>query len=77
MTGYEQVNLIEKFNRTLDLVFTKRVIKILFVIVILLIPVLLFYGNPLYLFLLWVILEFLDYRNRKREGKSQGESWKW
>ena len=61
----------------MDFVFTDNVIKILFVIMILLIPVLLFYGNYFYLLLLWVILEYLDYRNRQRKGKDQGEDWKW
>ena len=71
------MKLLERINRILDFVFTDKVIKILLVITLLLIPVLLFYGNPLYLVLLWVILEFLDYRNRKRKGKDQGEEWKW
>jgi len=71
------MNLLERINRALDFVFTDKVIKVLFVITLLLIPVLLFYGNPLYLLLLWVMLEFLDYRNRKRKGKDQGEEWKW
>jgi len=71
------MNLLERINRALDFVFTDKVIKILFVILILLIPVLLFYGNPLYLLLLWAMLEFLDYLNRKRKGKDQGEEWKW
>jgi hypothetical protein len=71
------MKLLEKINRILDFVFTDKVIKILLVITLLLIPVLLFYGNPLYLVLLWVILEFLDYRNRKRKGKDQGEEWRW
>ncbi len=71
------MNLLERINRVLDFVFTDKVIKILFVITLLLIPVLLFYGNPLYLLLLWAMLEFLDYRNRKRKGKDQGEEWKW
>ena len=61
----------------MDFVFTDNVIKILFVIMILLIPVLLFYGNYFYLLLLLVILEYLDYRNRQRKGKDQGEDWKW
>jgi hypothetical protein len=71
------MKLLEMINRILDFVFTDKVIKILLVITLLLIPVLLFYGNPLYLVLLWVILEFLDYRNRKRKGKDQGEEWRW
>jgi len=71
------MKLLERINRILDFVFTDKVIKILLVITLLLIPVLLFYGNPLYLVLLWVILEFLDYRNRKRKGKDQGEEWRW
>jgi hypothetical protein len=71
------MKLLERINRILDFVFTDKVIKILLVITLLLIPVLLFYGNPLYLILLWVILEFLDYRNRKRKGKDQGEEWRW
>ena len=71
------MNLVERINRALDFVFTDKVIKILFVITLLLIPVLLFYGNPLYLLLLWAMLEFLDYRNRKRKGKDQEEEWKW
>ena len=61
----------------MDYVFTDIVIKILFVILLLLIPVFLFYGNPLYLLLLWAIFEYLDYRNRKLKGKDQGEEWKW
>lgn len=61
----------------MDYVFTDIVIKILFVILLLLIPVFLFYGNPLYLVLLWAIFEYLDYRNRKLKGKDQGEEWKW
>jgi hypothetical protein len=71
------MNLFKWINKALDFIFTDTVIKILFVIIILLIPVLLFYGNPLYLFILWVMLELLDYRNRKRKGKDQGEEWKW
>jgi hypothetical protein len=71
------MNSLERINRVLDFVFTDKVIKILLVITLLLIPVFLFYGNPLYLLLLWVMLEFLDYRNRKRKGKDQGEEWKW
>ena len=71
------MNLFKRINKALDFVFTDTVIKILSVIMILLIPVLLFYGNPLYLLLLWAMLEFLDYRNRKRKGKDQGEEWKW
>ncbi len=71
------MNLLESINQALDFVFTDKVIKILLVITFLLIPVLLFYGNPLYLILLWVMIEFLDYRNRKRKGKDQGEEWKW
>lgn len=71
------MNLSKRINKALDLVFTGTVIKILFVIIILLIPVLLFYGNPIYLFFLWVILEYLDYRNRRRKGKDHGEEWKW
>jgi hypothetical protein len=61
----------------LDFFLTDTVIKILFVITILLIPVFLFYGNPLYLLLLWAILEYLDYRKRQRKGKNQEEDWKW
>jgi hypothetical protein len=71
------MNLLESINRALDFVFTDKVVKILLVITLLLIPVFLFYGNPLYLILLWVMIEFLDYRNRKRKGKDQGEEWKW
>jgi len=71
------MNIIKRINRALDLFFTDTVIKILFVINILLIPVFLFYGNPLYLILLWVFLEYLDYRNRKRQGKDHVEDWKW
>jgi len=71
------MNLFKRINKALDFVFTDNVIKILFVIMILLIPVLLFYGNYFYLLLLWVILEYLDYRNRQRKGKDQGEDWKW
>ena len=71
------MNLSKRINKALDLVFTDTVIKILFVITILLIPVLLFYGNPFYLLLLWAILEYLDYRNRKLKGKDHGEEWKW
>ena len=71
------MNSLERINRVLDFVFTDKVIKILLVITLLLIPVFLFYGNPLYLLLLWVMLEFLDYRNRKRKGKDQGEEWRW
>ncbi len=71
------MNLLESINRALDFVFTDKVVKILLVITLLLIPVFLFYGNPLYLILLWVMIEFLDYRNRKRNGKDQGEEWKW
>jgi hypothetical protein len=71
------MNLLERINRALDFVFTDKVVKILLVITLLLIPVFLFYGNPLYLILLWVMIEFLDYRNRKRKGKDQGEEWKW
>ena len=71
------MNSLERINRVLDFVFTDKVIKILLVITLLLIPVFLFYGNPLYLLLLWVMLEFLDYRNRKRKGTVQGEEWKW
>lgn len=71
------MNLLKSVNRILDFVFTDIVIKILFVILLLLIPVFLFYGNPLYLVLLWAILEYLDYRNRKLKGKDQGEDWKW
>jgi hypothetical protein len=71
------MNSLERINRVLDFVFTDKVIKILLVLTLLSIPVFLFYGNPLYLLLLWVILEFLDYRNRKRKGKDQGEEWKW
>ncbi|HBH86590.1 MAG TPA: hypothetical protein DDY17_03165 [Syntrophaceae bacterium] len=71
------MNLLKSINRILDYVFTDIVIKILFVILLLLIPVFLFYGNPLYLVLLWAIFEYLDYRNRKLKGKDQGEEWKW
>jgi len=71
------MNLLERINRALDFVFTDKVVKILLVITLLLIPVFLFYGNPLYLILLWVMIEFLDYRNRKRKGNDQGEEWKW
>jgi len=71
------MNIIKRINRALDLFFTDTVIKILFVINILLIPVFLFYGNPLYLILLWAFLEYLDYRNRKRQGKDHVEDWKW
>jgi hypothetical protein len=71
------MNLFKMINKVLDFVFTDIVIKILFVIMILLIPVLLFYGNPLYLILLWAFLEYLDYRNRQRKGNDQGEEWKW
>lgn len=73
----EYMNLLKSINRILDYVFTDIVIKILFVILLLLIPVFLFYGNPLYLVLLWAIFEYLDYRNRKLKGKDQGEEWKW
>lgn len=61
----------------MDVVLTDTVIKILFCICILLIPVLLFYGNYVYLVLLWVILEYLDYRNSQRKRKNEGEDWKW
>jgi hypothetical protein len=71
------MNLLKSINRILDYVFTDIVIKILFVILLLLIPVFLFYGNPLYLVLLLAIFEYLDYRNRKLKGKDQGEEWKW
>jgi hypothetical protein len=71
------MNLLKRINNSLDFVFTDKVIKILLGITLLLIPVLLFYGNPFYLLLLWVVLEYLDYRNRKRKGKDQGEEWKW
>ena len=71
------MNLLESINRALDFVLTDKVVKILLVITLLLIPVFLFYGNPLYLILLWVMIEFLDYRNRKRKGNDQGEEWKW
>lgn len=71
------MNLRERINKALDFVFTDKVVKILLVITLLLIPVFLFYGNPLYLILLWVMIEFLDYRNRKSKGKDQGEEWKW
>jgi hypothetical protein len=71
------MNLLKKINKGLDFVFTDTVIKILFVIMILLVPVLLFYGNPIYLLFLWAFLEYLDYRNRQRKGKDQVEEWKW
>jgi hypothetical protein len=71
------MGFLQRINKILDFIFTDMVIKILFVITILLIPVLIIYGNPLYLFLLWVMLELLDYRNRKRKGKEHEEEWKW
>ncbi|MBN1548349.1 MAG: hypothetical protein JW902_16995 [Syntrophaceae bacterium] len=71
------MSIIARINKIMDFIFTDKVIKILFVILLILIPVFLFYGNPLYLILLWAILEFLDYRNRKRKGKGQEEDWKW
>jgi len=71
------MNLLKRINRAFDFFFTYIVIQILFVIMIFLLPVLLFYGNPLYLLLLWAMLEYLDYRNRRRQGKDQGEDWKW
>jgi hypothetical protein len=71
------MNLFKRINRILDFVLTDNVIKILFCICILLIPVLLFYGHYFYLILIWVILEYLDYRNSRRKGKDGGEDWKW
>jgi len=71
------MNLFKRINRILDFVLTDNVIKILFCICILLIPVLLFYGHYFYLILLWVILEYLDYRNSRRKGKDGEEDWKW
>ena len=71
------MNIFKRINRTLDIVLTDNVIKILFCITLLFIPVLLFYGHFYYLILLWPILEFLDYRKSKRKGKNAGEDWKW
>jgi hypothetical protein len=71
------MNFFKRINSALDFVLTDNVIKILFCITILMIPVLLFYGNFYYLILLWPILEFLDYRKSKLKGKSAGEEWKW
>ena len=71
------MNLFKRINRILDFVLTDNVIKILFCICILLIPVLLFYGHYFYLILLWVILEYLDYVNSQRKRKDGGEDWKW
>ena len=71
------MNIFKKINSILDFVLTDNVIKILFCICILLIPVLLFYGHYFYLILLWVILEYLDYVNSQRKRKDGGEDWKW
>jgi hypothetical protein len=71
------MNFFKRINSALDFVLTDNVIKILFCLTLLMIPVLLFYGNFYYLILLWPILEFLDYRKSKRKGKNEGEEWKW
>jgi len=71
------MNLLKRINNALDLVFTATVIKILFGITILLIPVFLFYGNPLYLLLIWAILEYLDYRKSRHKPITEEKEWKW
>jgi len=71
------MNLLKRINGILDLVLTDNVIKILFCVCILLIPVLLFYGHYFYLIFLWLILEYLDYVNSQRKRKDGGEDWKW